>query len=110
MVIAAESRSNESTTSNFGEEVPPPVLSVKMISKREKAGGIIISPLVDAPLRFVMDVDCDPKLMLELLDSRYASNRKVFRIAVQTQIFRMSYTAQNMSSYVDQHTSLFSQL
>ena len=29
---------------------------------------------------------------------------------MQTQLFRMSYTGQNMATYVDQFTSLFSQL
>ena len=79
-------------------------------AKREKASGIIISALGDAPLRVVMDVDDDPARMLQLLDGRYASNRTVSRIAVQTQLFRMSYNGQNMSTYVDQFTSLFSQL
>ena len=57
-----------------------------------------------------MDVDDDPARMLQLLDSRYASNRTVSRIAVQTQLFRMSCNGQDMSSYIDQYTSLFSQL
>lgn len=81
-----------------------------IIAKREKACGIIICALGDAPLRVVMDVDDDPALMLKLLDDRYASSRTVSRIAVQTQLFRMSYNGQNMSEYVDHFTSLFSQL
>lgn len=43
-------------------------------------------------------------------DSSYASNRTVSRIFVQTQLFRMTYTEQNMSEYRDTYTSLFSQL
>lgn len=76
----------------------------------EKASAIIISTLGDSPLRVVMDVDDNPAKMLILLDGRYASNRTVSRIAVQTQLFRMTYNGQNMSTYVDQFTSLFSQL
>ena len=76
--------------------------SPRTMVKREKASGIIISALGDAPLRVVMDVDDDPSRMLKLLDSRYASNRTVSRIAVQTQRFQMSYNGQDMSSYIDQ--------
>ena len=65
------------------------------------ACGIIFSALGDAPLRVVMDVDDDFSRMLSLLDARYASNSTVSRIAVQTQLFRMSYKGQDMSSYVD---------
>ena len=78
--------------------------------KREKASGIIISALGDTALRVVMEADEDPAKMLKLLDGRYASSRTVSRIAVQTQLFRMSYDGQNMSDYIDQYTSLFSQL
>lgn len=84
--------------------------SARQIAKREKASGIIISALGDSPLRVVLEADDDPKRMLELLDGRYASNRTVSRISVQTQLFRMTYTNQNMSSYVDKYTSLFAQL
>lgn len=45
--------------------------------------------------------------MFRLLDNRYASSRTVSRMAVHTQIFRMAYSGQNMSSYVYQYTSLF---
>lgn len=48
--------------------------------------------------------------MLQLLDARYAPNRTVSRIPVQTQLFHMQYTDQNTLEYVDKHTSLFSQL
>jgi len=84
--------------------------SEKQLDKLEKASAIIISALGDAPLRVVMEADDDPSKMLRLLDARYASSRTVSRIAVQTQLFRMSYKGQNMSSYIDQFTSLFSQL
>ena len=80
------------------------------MAKREKTSGIIISALGDAPLRVVMDAEDDPARMLQLLDSRYASNRTVSRISVQTQLFQMLYTDQNISTYIDQYTSLFSQL
>lgn len=76
----------------------------------EKASGLIISALGDSPLRVVLDADDDPAKMLRLLDARYASNRTVSRIAVQTQLFRMRFTGQNMSKYVDEYSSLFSQL
>lgn len=84
--------------------------SSRLLGKREKACAIIICALGDAPLRVVMDVDDNPARMLELLDARYASNRTVSRIAVQTQLFRLSYNGQNMSEYVDQFAALFSQL
>lgn len=78
--------------------------------KLEKASGIIISALGDSPLRVVIDAQDDPRKMLQLLDGRYASKRTVSRIAVQTKLFRMSYTNQNMESYVDQFISLFALL
>lgn len=62
---------------------------------------IIISALGDAALRVVMDIDEDPSRKLSLLDARYASNRTASRIAVQTQLFQMSYTRQDMSVYVE---------
>ena len=57
-----------------------------------------------------MDVDDDLRRMMELLYSRYASNRTVSRIAVQTQLFRLRYNGQNISEYVEQYTTLFAQL
>lgn len=80
------------------------------ISKLEKASGMIISALGDGPLRVVLDAGDDPVRMLQLLDARYASNRTVSRIAVQTQLFRMRYKDQDMSLFVDTYGSLFSQL
>ena len=79
-------------------------------SKKEMASGIIISALGDAPLRVVVEVEDEPAQMIKLLDARYASNRTVSRIATQTQLFRMTYQAQDMPSYIDQYTSLFTQL
>lgn len=65
--------------------------SSKMDSKRlhklQKASGLIISALRDAPLHVVLDAEDDPARMMELLDSRYASSRRVSRIAVQTSYF-----------------------
>lgn len=85
-------------------------VSTRTVANLEKASGMIISALGDAPLRVVLDADDDPARMLKLLDARYASNRTVSRIAVQTQLFRMRYIDQNMSTYVDTYTALFSQL
>ena len=84
--------------------------SPRTMARREKASGIIISALGDAPLLVVMDIEDDPARMLQSLDSHYVSNRTGSRIAVQTKLFRMSYNGQDMSSYIDQYTSLFSQL
>lgn len=96
---------NEGTDSELAQRV-----DARTAAKREKASGIIISALGDAPLRVVIEVDDNPSRMLALLDARYALNRTVSRIAVQTQLFRMSYKGQNMSEYIDQYTSLFAQL
>ena len=108
VVNTGTSDSSASATTETDAATPTP--SSRTAAKREMACGIIISALGDAPLRVVMDVDDDPGKMLDLLDARYASNRTVSRIAVQTQLFRMSYSGQDMASYVDQYTSLFSQL
>ena len=108
-VVERSSTSQTTSTTTAGAR-DVTTLDARTTAKREKASGIIISALGDAPLRVVMDVDDDPSKMLNLLDARYASNRTVSRIAVQTQLFRMSYTGQNMATYVDQFTSLFSQL
>lgn len=101
-----------STSLEKDSQQPSSSVSVpeKHLEKLEKASAIIISTLGDAPLRVIMEADDDPSKMLRLLDARYASSRTVSRIAVQTQLFRMSYKGQNMSSYIDQFTSLFSQL
>lgn len=102
---------NQNTPSDATQDTPSPSpIDGRTLAKREKACGIIISALGDAPLRVVMDVDDDPRRMMELLDSRYASNRTVSRIAVQTQLFRMRYNGQSMSEYVDQYTALFALL
>lgn len=69
-----------------------------------------MSALGDAPFHIVLKADDDPAKMLHLVDAGYASSRTVYCIAVQTQLFRMTYKGQNMSSYIDQFTSLFSQL
>ena len=82
----------------------------KLKLKMEKASGMIIAALGDAPLRVVAEVDDDPAMMVKLLDARYASNRTVSRIAVQTQLYRMRYKDQDMSKYIDEYTALFSQL
>lgn len=87
-----------------------PEASALVLSKREKASGIIICALGDAPSRVVLDADDDPARMVQLLDARYASNRTVSRISVQTQLFRMSYRGQDMSTYIEHYTALFSQL
>ena len=107
----APSESTQST--NDGDprvSAEAPKINARVLAKREMASGIIISALGNAPLRVVIDIDDDPARMMQLLDARYASNRTVSRIAVQTQLFRMSYTDQDMSTYIDQYTSLFSQL
>eukprot|EP00171_Calliarthron_tuberculosum_P008425 IDg8425t1 len=103
----------EASTTSSAQDAPSSVgapIIAKNTAKLEKASGIIISALGDAPLRVVIDADDNPARMLKLLDARYASNRTVSRIAVQTQLFRMQYTDQNMASYVDTYASLFSQL
>lgn len=79
-------------------------------SRQEKASGIIISALGDSPLRVLSDQDGNPARMLQMLDARYASNRTVSRITVQTQLYRMKYKGQDMSRYIDEYTALFSQL
>lgn len=81
-----------------------------MKTKLEKASGMIISALGNSPLRVVADADDDPAKMLKLLDVRYASNRTVSRIAVQTQLYRMRYNGQDMSKYIDEYTALSSQI
>lgn len=57
-----------------------------------------------------MDVGDELERMIRLLDERYASRQTVSRIAIQTKLFRLSYNGQNMSTYIDQFTSLLSQL
>lgn len=84
--------------------------SLRTISKREKAPAIIISALDDAPLRVAMNVDGYPCHMLRLLDSRFALNRTVSRIAVQTQLSLMSFKGQDTASNIEQYMFLFSQL
>lgn len=107
---SAPSSSTLSTNEDYTAHPDATILSSRIISKREKASGIINSALGDVPLWVVLEAYDDPGRMLELLDSRYASNRTVSRIAVQTQLFRMTYTDQDMSTYVDHYTYMFAQL
>lgn len=76
-------------------------------TKKQKASGIIRSALGDAPLRVVIEAEDGPAKMSKLLDARYASNPTVSRISVQTQLFRMAYKDQDMASYIDQISSLW---
>ena len=105
VVESTSNTDSQSTTATTTTTVSTP-----SASKKERASGIIISALGDAPLRVVVEAEDDPAKMIKLLDARYASNRTVSRIAVQTQLFRMSYSNQNMLAYIDQYASLFSQL
>ncbi len=81
-----------------------------LTAKLGRAFGIIISASGNSPLRVVADVDSDPGRMLYLLDARYASSRTSSRTEVQTRLFRMSYTTQNIAKYIHEYTNLFSQL
>lgn len=112
-VVEPTSTFYEASDSQSQTTAPGPALSAVgplTTAKVENASGIIICKLGYVPLRVVLDDNDDPRLMLQLLDAQYASNRTVFRIAVQTQLLWMRYTSQNMSSYVDKYASLFSQL
>lgn len=109
--------SGDSATANWSGENHPststdtPVGSFsKSYIKKEKAPGIIISALGDAPLRVVIEAEDDPPKIIQLRDARYASSRTLSRISVQTQLFRMSYQAHNMALYIDHYASLSSQL
>lgn len=64
--------------------------------KLEKASGTIIFALGNTPRRVVTEADDNPKLLLELLDNRYASNPTVSRIALQTQLYRIRYSGQDL--------------
>ena len=83
-ITTEQSEPSSGTTENVSA-------ATRSTAKKEKASGIIISALGDAPLRVVIEAEDDPAKMIQLLDARYASNRTVSRIAVQTQLFRMSY-------------------
>lgn len=74
------------------------------------ASGIIISALGHAALRIDLDAEENLGGMIQLFDSRYAFSRKVCIIAVATRLFKISYRDQNKTSYIDQYTSLCSQL
>lgn len=100
----------ETATDSQSESTSTTTVQTRSLAKHEKASGIIITALGDGPLRVVLEADDDSTRMLQLLDDRYASSRTVSRIAVQTQLFRMSYTGQNMSAYIDHYSSLFNQL
>lgn len=76
----------------------------------ENASGMNISAFGNTPLRVVADADDDPVWILKHLDSRYASNRTVSRIDVQTQLFRMRCTGKDITLYTDDYTLLFNQL
>lgn len=86
--------------------------SVNLISvfKSEKVSGIIITELGDVPLRVIEEACNDSACMLKMLDRWYTSNTTVSHIAVQAQLFHMSYNGQNMASYIEKYTSSFNQL
>lgn len=95
-------KQSTAATSSDTTATPPTRLDIGTESKLEKASGLIISALGDSPLRIVADADGDPARTPRMLDSRYASNRTVSRIAVQTQLYRMRYKDQDMSKYIDE--------
>jgi len=105
--VVATNADSTAATSTDAASAATTAQAAKRLAKREKASGMIISALGDSPLRVVLDVDDDPARMLKLLDDRYASNRTVSRIAVQTRLYRMRYTNQDMTKYIDEFTSLF---
>lgn len=78
--------------------------------KFEMASGMIISALGISPLRVVADYDDEPDRRLQLLDASYASNRTMARIEVKTQLYRKSYDCQYMYRYIDEYSSMLSQL
>lgn len=79
-------------------------------TNRENLSGTIISALLDAVIHVGLAPDDDSRHMITLLDRWYPSNRTVSIIAVQTQLFRMQYTGQNISTYNDQYNTLSAQL
>lgn len=85
-------------------------LSPALTQDGRKHAAWLFCAVGDGSLRMVMDVEDDPAQMVKRLDNRRASSCRVSINAVQTQPFRMSYNNQNISKYIDQFTSLFSQL
>lgn len=79
-------------------------------SKFERDSGMNVSALGDVLLREFMEAADQPDNMLQLLDGRHGPNCTVSRIYVHTELFRISYTRNNCSSYKDQWSSWFSQL
>lgn len=78
--------------------------------KLGEASAMTISALGKYPICVVADADDDLARILELLGSRYASNRTGSRISVQTQLFHMRSSGQDISKFIDQYTAHFSQL
>lgn len=64
----------------------------------------------DVPLLVVTDIENDPSRMLSFIDAQNEFNRTVYIIEEQTQILRMLDSCREISRYVYQYTTLFSQL
>ena len=80
-------------------------------NKLEEATDIIYRALADAPLRVVISADGKPRMMLKLLDERFASCRATNRMALLETLYHKKYDdTQNMPTFVDEFTSLFAQL
>lgn len=79
----------------------------RFTDKLQKASGIIISALGSCPLRVEAEVDDDAYRVLELLDAPYPSNRTVSRVVLRTKLYRMNYSGQDRSTYVDDYAELF---
>lgn len=76
----------------------------------ESASGIVTAALVNTALRVFYLIDDEPATILELYDARYATHRMDSRKSVPSHLYIKHYYGQNMSSYIDKYSSLFSQL
>ena len=100
--LSETTEQNWKTSKQLSESDQPSSSKKCNVEKREKAPAIINSALGDTPLLEVMEAENDPARTMKHLDARYAYSRTVSRISVQTQLFPMNYTGQNMSTFVDQ--------
>lgn len=105
--LEKEASSSTSTTTIIAATITD---SERMSIEAGKGSGMMICALGNSPLCVVADADDNPARMLELLDERYASKHTVSSISVQTLLFRMRYSVQHNSKFIDEYTDLFSQL
>lgn len=78
---------------------------------KDAQSAIMVNALDNTALRVCSSETSEPIKMLELLDSRFESNRTSSRISILTSLYSNKYNGNDkMAKYVDKFESVFSRM